>query len=75
MERDPEQAPGEVEVGELDEAVVVVAVWDMKNAVETVDGIDVYHEATRPEIRPVVEGLIAGELPLIEEDQVCGGGR
>ena len=37
-------------------------------------GIDVYHDATRPEIRPVVEDLIAGKLPLIENDQVCGGG-
>jgi hypothetical protein len=38
-------------------------------------GIDVYHDATRAEIRPVVEDLIAGELPMIQEDQVCGGGR
>ena len=38
-------------------------------------GIDVYYDATRPEIRPVVEDLIAGKLPRIEDDQVCGGGR
>ena len=38
-------------------------------------GIDVYHDAVRAEIRPVVEDLIAGALPLIKEDQVCGGGR
>lgn len=37
-------------------------------------GIDVYYDATRPEIRPVVEDLIAGKLSRIEEDQVCGGG-
>jgi predicted Fe-Mo cluster-binding NifX family protein len=37
-------------------------------------GIDVYYDATRPEIRPVVEDLIAGKLPAIGEDQVCGGG-
>lgn len=37
-------------------------------------GIDVYYDATRPEIRPVVEDLIAGKLPLIGDDQVCGGG-
>ncbi len=37
-------------------------------------GIDVYHDATRPEIRPVVEDLIAGTLPVIKDDQVCGGG-
>ncbi len=37
-------------------------------------GIDVYHEATQTEIRPVVEDLLAGKLPLITEDQVCGGG-
>jgi predicted Fe-Mo cluster-binding NifX family protein len=37
-------------------------------------GIDVYHDEIRPEIRPVVEDLIAGKLPLIGDDQVCGGG-
>lgn len=37
-------------------------------------GIDVYHDATRPEIKPVVEDLIAGKLSLIGDDQVCGGG-
>ena len=37
-------------------------------------GIDVYHDAERPEIRPVVEDLIAGKLPAIRNDQVCGGG-
>ncbi len=37
-------------------------------------GIDVYHDATRPEIRHVVEDLIAGKLPIIGENQVCGGG-
>jgi len=37
-------------------------------------GIDVYHDATRPEIRHVVEDLIAGKLPVIGDDQVCGGG-
>ncbi len=37
-------------------------------------GIDVYYDMTRVEIRPVVEDLIAGKLPLITNDQVCGGG-
>ena len=37
-------------------------------------GIDVYHDATRPEIRPVVEDLIAGKLPQIADNKVCGGG-
>ena len=37
-------------------------------------GIDVYHDDQRPEIKPVVEDLIAGKLPRIAEDQVCGGG-
>ncbi len=37
-------------------------------------GIDVYHDAQRPEIKPVVEDLIAGRLPEIRNDQVCGGG-
>ena len=38
-------------------------------------GIDVYHDAVRPEIRPVVEDLIAGKLAVITDDQVCGGGQ
>ena len=38
-------------------------------------GIDVYYDAQRPEIRPVVEDLIAGNLPKIEDNQVCGGGQ
>jgi predicted Fe-Mo cluster-binding NifX family protein len=38
-------------------------------------GIDVYHDAIRHEIRPVVEDLIAGKLPIILDDQVCGGGH
>lgn len=38
-------------------------------------GIDVYYDAERPGIRPVVEDMIAGKLPMIAEDQVCGGGQ
>ncbi len=37
-------------------------------------GIDVYYDAERPQIRPVVEDLIAGKLTAIGDDQVCGGG-
>ena len=37
-------------------------------------GIDVYHDAVRPDIRPVVEDFIAGVLPLITDNDVCGGG-
>lgn len=37
-------------------------------------GIDVYHDAIREDIRPVVEDMIAGKLPMIANDQVCGGG-
>ncbi len=37
-------------------------------------GIDVYHDAQRLEIEPVVKDLIAGNLPEIRNDQVCGGG-
>ena len=37
-------------------------------------GIDVYHDAEREQIRPVVEDLIAGKLFEIKNDQVCGGG-
>lgn len=37
-------------------------------------GIEVYHEGAREDIRPVVEDMIAGRIPLIGDDQVCGGG-
>lgn len=37
-------------------------------------GIDVYHDDQRPQIRPVVEDLIAGKLAMIADNQVCGGG-
>lgn len=37
-------------------------------------GIEVFYDAERPLIRPVVEDLIAGKLPLISDNQVCGGG-
>jgi predicted Fe-Mo cluster-binding NifX family protein len=38
-------------------------------------GIDVYYDADRTGIRPVVEDLIADKLQVIANDQVCGGGR
>jgi len=37
-------------------------------------GIDVYYDGERREIRPVVEDMIMDKLPLIAENQVCGGG-
>lgn len=37
-------------------------------------GIDVYYDRERRDIRPVVEDMIADKLPVIAEDQVCGGG-
>jgi predicted Fe-Mo cluster-binding NifX family protein len=37
-------------------------------------GIEVYHDAERVEIRPVIEDFIAGILPKITDSQVCGGG-
>ena len=37
-------------------------------------GIAVYHDDQRPDIRPVVEDLIGGRLPMIADGQVCGGG-
>jgi predicted Fe-Mo cluster-binding NifX family protein len=37
-------------------------------------GIDVYHEAERQQIRPVIEDMIAGRISLITDNQVCGGG-
>jgi predicted Fe-Mo cluster-binding NifX family protein len=37
-------------------------------------GIDVYYDGERPQIRPVVEDLIAGKLAVIGDNQVCGGG-
>lgn len=36
-------------------------------------GIEVYHEAQTREIRPVVQSMIAGQLRMISDDQVCGG--
>ena len=38
-------------------------------------GIDVYYDVTRKEIKPVVQDLISGKLPLITNNQVCGGGE
>ncbi|MBN2443884.1 MAG: dinitrogenase iron-molybdenum cofactor biosynthesis protein [Spirochaetales bacterium] len=38
-------------------------------------GIDVYHEATCAEIKPVVEYLIAGKLKMMTPDKACGGGN
>ncbi len=38
-------------------------------------GIAVYHDAQRAEIKSVVEDLIAGNLPEIKDNQVCGGGN
>ncbi len=38
-------------------------------------GIDVYHDAERAEIRPVVASLLAGELSPIGDHQVCGAGK
>lgn len=37
-------------------------------------GIDVYHDAERTDIRSVIEDMIAGKVPIIKSDQVCGGG-
>lgn len=37
-------------------------------------GIQVFHDDQRPEIGPVVQDLIAGNLNEIRNDQVCGGG-
>lgn len=36
-------------------------------------GVEVFYDATRPQVRPVVEDLIAGKLPIIGDNQVCGG--
>ncbi len=38
-------------------------------------GIDVYHDSKRPDIKSVVEDLVAGKLAVIADDQVCGGGN
>lgn len=37
-------------------------------------GITVYHEAQTVEIKPVLEAFIDGKIPVIRNDQVCGGG-
>ena len=38
-------------------------------------GIDVYFDSERPEIRPVVEDMIAGNLKKMVPEQACGGGH
>jgi predicted Fe-Mo cluster-binding NifX family protein len=38
-------------------------------------GIEVYHDGERADIRPVVEDFVAGKLPIISDNQVCGGGH
>jgi len=38
-------------------------------------GIRVYHEAQTLEIKPVLDAFIAGRVPEIQENQVCGGGH
>jgi predicted Fe-Mo cluster-binding NifX family protein len=38
-------------------------------------GIEVYHDGAREDIRPVVEDFIAGTLPKISDNDVCGGGQ
>ncbi len=37
-------------------------------------GIKVYHEADRVDILPVIQDLVAGKIPEIQDNQVCGGG-
>lgn len=37
-------------------------------------GIKVYHEAETRQIRPVIDQMLAGQVQLISENQVCGGG-
>ena len=37
-------------------------------------GVNVFHDDTRSQIRPVVDDLIEGKLSEIGDDQVCGGG-
>lgn len=37
-------------------------------------GIDVYYDAERVDIEPVVNDLIASKLTMISDDEVCGGG-
>ncbi len=38
-------------------------------------GIDVYYDSQRPEIGPVVNAILAGNLSIITTDQTCGGGE
>lgn len=37
-------------------------------------GIEVYHDGVRPDIKPVIEDFLAGNLPQITDNDVCGGG-
>ncbi len=37
-------------------------------------GVNVFYDATRSQIRPVVTDLIEGKLAEISDNEVCGGG-
>lgn len=37
-------------------------------------GIDVYYDPDHLQIGPVIEDLVAGNLPIITNDQTCDGG-
>ena len=54
---------------------IVVAGIGMRPLVGFNDaGIDVYHENMTPAIKPVVESLITGKLPVMSPNQTCQGG-
>lgn len=38
-------------------------------------GIEVYHDSEQQAIKPLIEDLLAGKLPRIIDDQVCGGSQ
>ena len=37
-------------------------------------GIRVFYDGQEPNIKPVVDNFLAGNVPEIQENQVCGGG-
>jgi hypothetical protein len=48
--------------------------WQVRKIGFNEAGIDIYHDAICPEIKSVVESLIADNLPILSADQTCNGG-
>jgi excinuclease ABC subunit B len=68
--------PGPYELGQCQDEVVeqVIRPTGLLDPVVEIRPAQHQVDDLMAEIRPVVEDLIAGKLPIISDDQVCGGG-